>query len=213
MVYLSSWQRKMSRGWYFVKNFWTRITSVFFLGLHYHRICHQLNIYWMRQKLSCSMEVCGVQKRVSPPLAATTASHLRRIEPINRWIKACWMLFYSCTSGSCLSMICSDNDVEQFCWYCLSCYAHMNLNYTIFVDLFSLWRLPSSSHICSIGDRSGDNAGQERTRMWFCFRKSGQTRVTWHLALSCWKTLSKFRCCRKGRTIGSRKSSLYFTVF
>jgi hypothetical protein len=31
----------------------------------------------------------------------------------------------------CLSMICSDNDVEQFCWYCLSSYAHMNLNCTI----------------------------------------------------------------------------------
>ena len=29
----------------FVKTFWTRITSVFFLGRHYHRICHQLNIY------------------------------------------------------------------------------------------------------------------------------------------------------------------------
>ena len=31
----------------------------------------------------------------------------------------------------CLSMICSDSDVEKFCWYCLICYAHMNLNYTI----------------------------------------------------------------------------------
>jgi hypothetical protein len=31
----------------FVKTFWTRITSVFFLGRHYHRICHQLNIYGM----------------------------------------------------------------------------------------------------------------------------------------------------------------------
>ena len=27
-----------------VKIFWTRITSMFFLGRHYHRICHQLNI-------------------------------------------------------------------------------------------------------------------------------------------------------------------------
>jgi hypothetical protein len=31
--------------------------------------------------------------------------------------------------------------------------------------------------------------------------------------LSCWKTWSKFRCCRKGRAIGSRISSLYFTAF
>ena len=29
----------------FVKNFWDRITSVLFLGRHYHRIGHQLNIY------------------------------------------------------------------------------------------------------------------------------------------------------------------------
>ena len=35
-----------------------------------------------------------------------------------------------------VSMICSDNDLEKFCWHCLTCYAHMNLNYTIFVDIF-----------------------------------------------------------------------------
>jgi hypothetical protein len=35
-----------------------------------------------------------------------------------------------------LAMICSDNDVDKFCWYCLICYAHMNLNYTIFADFF-----------------------------------------------------------------------------
>jgi hypothetical protein len=38
----------------------------------------------------------------------------------------------------CLSMICSDNDIEKCCWYYLICYAHMNLNYTIFFNLFSL---------------------------------------------------------------------------
>ena len=31
---------------------------------------------------------------------SVTASHRRRIEPINRWIKACVMLFHSCTSAS-----------------------------------------------------------------------------------------------------------------
>jgi hypothetical protein len=31
--------------------------------------------------------------------------------------------------------------------------------------------------------------------------------------LSCWKTWSKFRCCKHDRTIGSRISSLYFTTF
>jgi len=74
-------------------------------------------------------------------------------------------------------------------------------------------RLPSSSHKCSIGDRSGDNAGQGGTRIWFWFRKSWQRRTTWHLALSCWMTWSKFRCSRKDRTIGSRILYLYFTAF
>jgi hypothetical protein len=50
------------------------------------------------------------------------------------------------------------------------------------------------------------------TRMWFWFRKSWQTWATWHLALSCWKTWSKFRCCRKGRTIGSRISSVFYGI-
>jgi hypothetical protein len=36
----------------------------------------------------------------------------------------------------CLFMICSDNDVEKFCWYCLICYAHINLNYTICIVSF-----------------------------------------------------------------------------
>ena len=104
-----------------------------------------------RQKLSCSMEVCGVQKRVSPPLGATTVSHLRRIEPNNRWIKTCWMLFYSCTSGSRSSCSASGEFWRR------------------------RTRLLSSSNKCSIGDISGDNAGQGRTRMWFWFRNSWQS--------------------------------------
>jgi hypothetical protein len=35
-------------------------------------------------------------------------------------------------------MICSDNDVEKFCWYCLICYVHMNLNYR-FLSIFLLY--------------------------------------------------------------------------
>ena len=54
---------------------------------------------------------------------------------------------------------------------------------------------------------------QRRTRMWFWLRKSWQIRATWHLALSCWKTWSKFRCSRKDRTIGPSISILYFTAF
>jgi hypothetical protein len=71
---------------------------------HYHRICHQLNIYGMK-----SVDVFANVK---------TLQELR--------------------DNFCLSTMCSDNDVEKFCWYCLICYAHMNLNYTIFVDFVSL---------------------------------------------------------------------------
>ena len=58
-------------GLVFVKTFWTRITSVLFLGRYYHRICHQFNIYGMNSvdmfvivKLhqkhyrSCMMHLC-----------------------------------------------------------------------------------------------------------------------------------------------------------
>jgi hypothetical protein len=56
-------------------------------------------------------------------------------------------------------------------------------------------------------------AKEEHGRMWFWLIRSWQTWATWHFALWCWKTWSKFRCCRKRRTIGSRISSLYFTAF
>ena len=44
----------------------------------------------------------------------------------------------------------SDNDVETFCWYCLICYAHMNLKYTIFVDCFSLCEKYWASNLCIV---------------------------------------------------------------
>ena len=110
-----------------------------------------------------------------------------RIEPINRWIKVCGMLLHSGTSASRSS--CS---VSGGLWP---------------------WRTPLSSlsHKCSIGDRSGDTAGHGKTIM--SFWKSWQTRATWHLSLSCWKTWSKFLCCRKGRTIASRICILRHSIF
>ena len=137
------------------------------------------------------MQYCGLRSSVT---CVTTSSSndgfaLRRIEPINRWLMACGMLFHSCTSASRSSCSVSGG--------------------------FWRWRtrLPCSSHKCSIGDRYDDNADEGRTRMWFWLRKSWQTRATWHIAWSCWKTWSKFRWCRKGRTIGSRISSLYCMAF
>jgi hypothetical protein len=65
----------------------------------------------------------------------------------------------------CLFMICSDNDVEKFCWYCLICYAHINLNtpvVTVFSGLWRWWtRLPRSSHKYAIGEEHGCGSGSE----------------------------------------------------
>ena len=142
-----------------------------------------------RQKLSCSMEVCGVQKRVSPPLAATTASHLECIEPINRWIKACWMLFYWCTSRSRSSCSASGEFWRR------------------------RTRLLSSSNKCSIGDISRIMQAKEEHGCDSGSEILDKVPATWHLALSWWKTWSKFHCCRKYGTIGSRILSLYLTAF
>jgi hypothetical protein len=51
-------------------------------------------------------------------------------------------------------MVCSDNDVEKLCWYCLIFYAHMNLNYTIFGDFFSICKKywASNTYIVSFVD-------------------------------------------------------------
>jgi hypothetical protein len=42
-----------------------------------------------------------------------------------------------------------------------------------------------------MGFKSGDNAGHGRVRIWLSFRKSIDTRATWHRTLSCWKTWLK----------------------
>jgi hypothetical protein len=65
----------------FVKTFWTRITSAFFLGRHYYRICHQLNNYGMnslyvfatvkiyrKHYLSCVTHLCTSETTSHKPL-------------------------------------------------------------------------------------------------------------------------------------------------
>ena len=47
----------------------------------------------------------------------------------------------------CLSMICFDNDIANICWYCLICYANMNLNYTIFVVFFFYVKILCVKHL------------------------------------------------------------------
>lgn len=61
-----------------------------------------------------------------------------------------------CKTNLCLSMTCSDNNVEKLCWYCLICFAHININYTflsiylIFVQNIEYWLFVSSLLLTSI---------------------------------------------------------------
>jgi hypothetical protein len=84
------------------------------------------------------------------PTCARVEQHPTSLYPTIDWFYASEMRSCHCkrlshtllnsanlhTAWQFLAMICFDNDVEKFCWYCLICYAHMNLNYTIFADLF-----------------------------------------------------------------------------
>ena len=140
----------------FVKSFWTRIRSVFLLGRHYHRICHQLNIYVMNsvvdvlasqnqpetlQELRDALvhewnhiPQTFIQRLIGSMRQRCEAVVAARSGPTRYWTLQTTILH----DNFCLSIICSDNDIEKYCWYCLISYAHMNLNYTIFFDLFSL---------------------------------------------------------------------------
>ena len=137
----------------FFKTSWTRIRSVFFLGRHYHRICHQLTIYGMnsvdvfatvqihrKHYRSCVTHMCTRGTTSHKPLSndwlvlcvgdAKLSLLKEAIIHVTEFRKPPYCMTIS------VSMICSDNDLEKFCWHCLTCYAHMNLNYTIFVDIF-----------------------------------------------------------------------------
>jgi hypothetical protein len=137
----------------FVKTFWTRITSVFFLDRHYHRICHQLKIYGMNSAyVFATVKATGNTTGAAWRTCARLEQHPTSLYPTIDWFYASEMRSCRCCKrwsqtllnsansilhyNFCLAMICSDNDVEKFCWYCFICYAHMNLNYTIFVDIF-----------------------------------------------------------------------------
>jgi hypothetical protein len=140
-----------------VKTFWTRITSVFFLGRHYHRICHQLNIYGMnsvdvfatvqinrKHYGSCVTHLCTSGTTSHKPLSndwlviCVRDAKLSLLQEVVTHVTELRKPFIL-HDNFCLSMICSDIDVDKFSWYYLIiCYAHMNFNYTIFVDFFSL---------------------------------------------------------------------------
>jgi hypothetical protein len=140
----------------FVKTFCTRITSVFFFGRHYHRICHQLNIYGINSvDVFATLKYTGNTTGAAWRTCAWVEQHPTSLYPTIEWFYTSEMRSCRCCKRWSHALLNStnlhsawqflsvhdlfcDNDVEKFCLYCLICYAHMNLNYTIFVDFFSL---------------------------------------------------------------------------
>ena len=70
--------------------------------------------------------------------------------------------------------------------------------------------LSSSSHMCSIGVKSGLYGGHASGAMLLFARKSWQTRATCGHALSCCRI--RLRCCTSGTATGRKISSLYLTA-
>ena len=70
--------------------------------------------------------------------------------------------------------------------------------------------LSSSSHMCSIGVKSGLYGGYASGAKLLFARKSWQTRATCGRALSCCRI--RLRCCTSWTTTGRKISSLYLTA-
>ena len=69
---------------------------------------------------------------------------------------------------------------------------------------FSSW-----SQRCSIGFKSGKNAGQGRTCTPFWLKMSMVSRAEWALTLSCWKSVMSPLLRKNSTTSGSKISSMY----
>ena len=122
------------------KNSWKSIVRPMIEFCHDHRICHQLNIYGInsvdvfttvqihrKHYRGCVTRLCtsgttfhknlsnGSMRRRCEAIVAARGGHIRY------WTPQTSILHHN----FCLFMICSDNDVETFRWYCLICFAHM----------------------------------------------------------------------------------------
>ena len=121
-----------------------------------------------------------------PPLAAVAALILLWIELTKALTVRIAMLFHS--------------SINAF----LSC-ARVAGRFRRFLTLLS-----SSSHMCSIGVKSGLYGGHASGAMLLFARKSWQTRATCGRALSCCRI--RLRCCTSGTATGRKISSLYLTA-
>ena len=126
------------------------------------------------------------QYRVCPPLGAVAALILHWIELTKALTVCIGMLFHS--------------SINAF----LSC-ARVAGGFRRFLTLLS-----SSSHMCSIGVKSGLYSGHASGAMLLFARKSWQTRATCGRALSCCRI--RLRCCTSGTATGRKISSLYLTA-
>ncbi len=139
----------------------------------------------------CSFTVLGVrgggpktsQYLVRPPFALRSATHLLSIELIRLLIVACGMLIHSSSMA------------VRSCW--------------ILAETGTCCRMRRSraSQTCSMGDMSGEYAGQARTEMFSASR-------------NCVQILATLSCCNmrwwswmNGTTMGLRISSRYLCVF
>ena len=115
------------------------------------------------------------------------AVHLRRMERTLDAIVCCGRLFHSATKA---------------CWSWWTVCGGGTRAYT---------RRPSSSQICSMGDMSGERAGQSKTLTWLPWRKWAVLLARCAGALSCWNWNRPFgKCCwEKGRSTGCKTVWMY----
>ena len=120
-----------------------------------------------------------------PPATATHERHLLGIERIRRCIRTCGMFLHSaCSATSSCRRVCGCG------WRCLIA-------------------LPSWSHKCSIGLKSGENVDHGSVAMFCCCKKSIVARAEWGRTLSCWNTVPSRWAARNGTTVGRRTSLMY----
>ena len=96
--------------------------------------------------------------------------------------------------------------IKSCIWFCVMSHSSCSA-------MASCWRLytsfPSWSQRCSIGFKSGENAGQGRTCTPFWLKKSMVSLAEWARALSCWKSVTSPLLRNNGTNSGSKISSMY----
>jgi hypothetical protein len=115
-----------------------------------------------------------------PPLAAIMARNLRRMEAIMWLIPCCGMAAQSA---------------------CNAIKSSLGVAGALPLDLRCL---SSSSHMCSIGFKSGESEGQGRVLMLLAVKKAVVNHAVWGMALSCWNTALGVTI--RGRTCGCTMS-------